>query len=199
MEKQSNTKIVWIIIAVVVLCLAAGGFSSYNTLVSKEESVAEKWGNVQTQYQRRADLIPNLVSTVKGYAKHEEETLSSVVEARAKATALTVNADDLTPERLREIQAAQGELSTAIGRLLAVQEQYPQLQASENFSELQAQLEGTENRIGETRRLYNEAVRDYNTRVRRFPTNIIAGLCGFDKKPQFEAEAGSEKAPTVEF
>lgn len=199
MQKMSKTKIALIAVGVVIVVIILGGFSSYNGLVSKDEAVNEKWGNVQTQYQRRADLIPNLVSTVKGYAKHEQETLEGVVAARAKATQLTVNAEDLTAENLSKMQAAQGELSAALGRLLAISEQYPQLQANENFSELQAQLEGTENRIAESRRLYNEAVQQYNVSVRRFPTVIVASLCGFDKKPSFAAEDGAEKAPKVEF
>lgn len=199
MSKVSTSTIVLTTVGILVLCLLLGGFSSYNGLVSKEEDVAEKWANVQTQYQRRADLVPNLVSTVKGYAKHEQETLESVVAARAKATQLTIDADNLTPENLRRLQAAQGELSTALGKLLAIQEQYPQLRANENFSELQAQLEGTENRIGESRRRYNESVRVYNTSVRRFPTNIVAGIFGFEKKAPFEADQAAASAPKVSF
>lgn len=171
----------------------------HNGLIAKDEAVATAWGNIQSQYQRRADLIPNLVSTVKGYAKHESETLESVMAARAKATQITVNADNLTPEKLKQYQAAQGELSQALGRLMAVSENYPNLKANENFSELQAQLEGTENRINESRQIYNSAVQTYNVSVRRFPANIVAGMFGFDKKNQFEAEAGAEKAPKVEF
>ena len=143
--------------------------------------------------------MPNLVSTVKGYAKHESETLEGVVAARAKATQITVNADELTPEKLKQYQAAQGELSQALGRLMAIKENYPQLKANENFSELQAQLEGTENRINESRQLFNSAVQTYNVSVRRFPANIVAGMFGFEKKSQFEAESGVEKAPKVEF
>lgn len=143
--------------------------------------------------------MPNLVSTVKGYAKHESETLEGVVAARAKATQITVNADELTSEKLKQYQAAQGELSQALGRLMAIQENYPQLKANENFSELQAQLEGTENRINESRQLFNSAVQAYNVSVRRFPANIVAGMFGFEKKSQFEAESGAEKAPKVEF
>ncbi len=172
---------------------------TYNKLVEQEETVAQTWADVQTQYQRRADLIPNLVNTVKGYAAHESETLEAVVAARTKATQVTVNADDLTPERLAEYQAAQGEVSQALGRLLAITEAYPDLKANEQFSELQAQLEGTENRIAESRRIYNEAVQTYNVSVRRFPNNIWAMIFGFDKKTPFAAEAGAEKAPTVEF
>lgn len=184
---------------VAVLILLGWTFSTYNGLVSNDEAVATSWGNVQSQYQRRADLIPNLVNTVKGYAKHESSTLENVVNARAKATQITVDAANLTPEKLQQYQAAQGQLSQALGRLLAVAENYPDLKASENFSELQAQLEGTENRINESRQKFNTAVMTYNVSVRKFPANLIAGLFGFEKKAQFEAEQGSEKAPTVEF
>ena len=196
---MKKSTITLLIIGVVILIFAVGTLTTYNTLVSKDESVSTAWSNVQTQYQRRADLIPNLVSTVKGYAKHESSTLENVISARAKATQVTFDADNLTPEKIQQYQAAQGELSQALGRLLAVSENYPELKANENFSELQAQLEGTENRINESRRQYNEIVKDYNIKVRRFPSNIVAGLFGFDKKTAFEAEAGAEKAPKVEF
>ncbi len=186
-------------IGIAVLVIFFMGFSGYNTLVNLDEAAATAWGNVQTQYQRRADLIPSLVNTVKGYAKHESATLEGVVAARAKATSLQVSADDLTPEKMKQIQQAQGELSQAIGRLLMITENYPDLKASENFSELQAQLEGTENRINESRQLYNKSVQEYNQTVRRFPSNIIATLCGFDKRTLFEADAAAQKAPTVEF
>ena len=186
-----------IVLAIIVAVVS--GLSTYNSLVGKDETVATAWGNLQSQYQRRSDLIPNLVSTVKGYAKHESTTLEEVVSARAKATQITVDADDLTPEKVKQIQQSQGQLSAALGKLLAISENYPQLRASENFSELQAQLEGTENRINESRTLYNEAVRDYNVSVRRFPANIVAGICGFEKKAQFEAQQGAENAPKVEF
>lgn len=188
-----------LVIGVLILIMVGGTLTTYNGLIAKDEAVATAWGNIQSQYQRRADLIPNLVSTVKGYAKHESETLENVMAARAKATQITVNADNLTPEKLKQYQAAQGELSQALGRLMAVSENYPNLKASENFSELQAQLEGTENRINESRQIYNSAVQTYNVSVRRFPANIVAGMFGFDKKNQFEAEAGAEKAPKVEF
>lgn len=197
--KKSKTKIVLAIVGVVVLLLAIVSVQSYNGLVSKEEQVSKTWSDVQAQYQRRADLVPNLVATVKGYAQHEQETFQSVVDARTKATQLKVDAEDLTPERMREIQAAQGELSSALGRLMAIAENYPQLKASENFSELQAQLEGTENRINESRQLYNAAVKTYNVSVRRFPSNIFASMFGFEKKSAFEAESGAATAPTVEF
>ena len=188
-----------LVIGVLILIMVGGTLTTYNGLIAKDEAVATAWGNIQSQYQRRADLIPNLVSTVKGYAKHESETLENVMAARAKATQITVDADNLTPEKLKQYQAAQGELSQALGRLMAVSENYPNLKANENFSELQAQLEGTENRINESRQIYNSAVQTYNVSVRRFPANIVAGMFGFDKKNQFEAEAGAEKAPKVEF
>lgn len=188
-----------LVIGVLILILVGGTLTTYNGLVAKDEAVATAWGNVQSQYQRRADLIPNLVSTVKGYAKHESGTLESVVAARAKATQMTIDANNITPEKLKQFQAAQGELSQALGRLMAIQENYPDLKANENFSELQAQLEGTENRINESRNLYDSAVQTYNVSVRRFPASIVAGMFGFDKKTQFEAEAGAEKAPKVEF
>lgn len=188
-----------LVVGVVILMLIGGTLTTYNSLVAKDEAVTTAWGNIQSQYQRRADLVPNLVNTVKGYAKHESETLEGVVEARAKATQIKVDADNITPEKLKQFQSAQGELTQALGRLIAVQENYPDLKANENFSELQAQLEGTENRINESRQLYNAAVQTYNVSVRRFPANIVAGMFGFDKKTQFEAEAGTEKAPQVEF
>lgn len=188
-----------LVIGVLILIMVGGTLTTYNGLIAKDEAVATAWGNIQSQYQRRADLIPNLVSTVKGYAKHESETLENVMAARAKATQVTINSDNLTPEKLKQYQAAQGELSQALGRLMAVSENYPNLKANENFSELQAQLEGTENRINESRQIYNSAVQTYNVSVRRFPANIVAGMFGFDKKNQFEAEAGAEKAPKVEF
>ena len=199
---MKGNKTLWIVLGTVVLLLVVVGgctATSYNSFVKKNNEVENAWGKVQTAYQRRADLVPNLVNTVKGYAKHEAGTLESVVAARAKATQLTVDADDLTPEKLRQVEAAQGELSTAIGRLLMVAENYPQLKANENFSELQAQLEGTENRINESRLKYNNAVQDYNLAVRRFPGNIVAGMFGFEKKEKFAAETGAEQAPEVSF
>lgn len=172
---------------------------TYNKLVEEEETVNQKWADVQTQYQRRADLIPNLVNTVKGYAAHESETLEAVVAARTKATQITIDPANATPEQIAAFQEAQGEVSQALGRLLAITEAYPDLKANEQFSELQAQLEGTENRIAESRRLYNEAVQTYNVSVRKFPNNIWAWIFGFDKKIPFAAEAGAEKAPEVQF
>lgn len=172
---------------------------TYNTLVEQEETVTRAWADVEAQYQRRADLIPNLVNTVKGYAAHEKEALEAVVNARSKATQVTIDPTNITPEKLAEFQAAQGEITQALGRLIAISESYPDLKANEQFSELQAQLEGTENRIAESRRLYNEAVQTYNVAVRRFPNIIWAWIFKFDKKTPFAAEAGAAKAPTVEF
>ena len=183
----------------VVVALFAYGTSTYNSLVSQDESVGTAWSNVENQYQRRSDLIPNLVNTVKGYAEHEKSTLDAVVSARARATQATVNVEDLTPEKIQAFQKAQGEIGMALGRLLAVSENYPQLKANENFQTLQAQLEGTENRISVERRKFNEVAKMYNTNIRRFPKNIIAGMFGFEKKPYFEAQDGAEKAPEVKF
>lgn len=188
-----------IIIIAVIAVLVIWGVSAYNGLISMEENVNGQWANVETQYQRRADLIPNLVNTVKGYATHEKETLEGVVAARSKATQITINPNDLTPEKLAEYQKAQGAVTSALGRLLAVSERYPDLKANQNFLELQAQLEGTENRINVARKNFNDAAQAYNTAIRRFPKNIFAGLFGFDKKAYFEAEEGSQKAPKVEF
>ncbi|MBQ6432664.1 MAG: LemA family protein [Bacteroidaceae bacterium] len=187
--------------AILVAVMATFALTSctYNTLVEQEEGVTRAWADVEAQYQRRADLIPNLVNTVKGYAAHESETLEAVVNARTKATQITVDPENLTPEKLQEFQAAQGEVSQALGRLIAITENYPDLKANEQFSELQAQLEGTENRIAESRRLYNEAVQTYNTSVRKFPNNIWAMIFSFDKKTPFAAEAGAAKAPEVQF
>jgi LemA protein len=192
---KKSTIITLAVIAVVVIW----AISAYNGLVSMEENVNGVWSNVETQYQRRADLIPNLVSTVKGYASHEKETLEGVVSARSKATQVTVDADDLTEEKLQEYQKAQGEVSSALGRLLAITENYPDLKANQNFLELQAQLEGTENRINVARTNFNNAAQQYNTAIRRFPKSIFAALFGFDKKPYFSAADGAEQAPKVEF
>ena len=177
------------------------GLSScnYNSLVDKQQTVDEAWAQVENQYQRRADLIPNLVNTVKGYSTHESETLQKVIEARAKATSVTIDAENLNEETLAKYQQAQGELSQALKSLLAVTEAYPDLKANENFMALQAQLEGTENRISTERKRYTEAVKNYNTAIKKFPTVIYAGWFGFDAKPQFKAEAGAEKAPEVKF
>ncbi len=184
-----------------ILAIATLTFSGcgYNALVTQEEAVTTAWSNVETQYQRRADLIPNLVSTVKGYAAHEQETFDAVTQARAAATQMTVNADQLTPEAIAQYNAAQGQVGAALGRLMMIQEAYPELKANQNFLELQAQLEGTENRINQARRDFNLAAQTYNTSRRRFPRNIIAGLFGFDAKPYFDAAEGADVAPTVEF
>lgn len=186
-------------LALILICALTLSSCGYNSMVEKEEAVNTAWSNVENQYQRRADLIPNLVNTVKGYASHEQETLESVVNARSKATQITLNADELTPEKLKAYQAAQGEVGSALSRLLAVTENYPELKANENFQELQAQLEGTENRISVERRNFNQVTQGYNTYIRKFPNNLFAGMFGFDKKPYFEAEAGSQKAPEVKF
>lgn len=190
-----------IIISVVVILggLILWGIGSYNGMVTAEEHVDAQWGNVENVYQRRADLIPNLVSTVKGYASHESQTLENVVAARAKATSMTVDVNNLNEATLKKYQAAQGELSQALGRLLAITENYPDLKANQNFLELQAQLEGTENRIAVERNRYNESAKQFNTKIRQFPAVLIAGIGGFDKKPYFEAEAGASSAPKVEF
>lgn len=188
-----------IIGAVILVILFIGGCSSYNGMVEKEMTVEEAWANVENQYQRRADLIPNLVNTVKGYASHESSTLQNVIEARAKATSITIDADNLNEETLAKYQQAQGELSAALKSLLAVSEAYPDLKANTNFLDLQTQLEGTENRISTERKRYTEAVKEYNTKIKKFPGNIFAGLFGFDAKPQFKAEEGAEKAPEVKF
>jgi LemA protein len=195
----SNTLKVIIAIAAIAVFLVGCGATKYNAMVNQEEEVSKAWSNVETQYQRRADLIPNLVNTVKGYAAHEKSTFEAVIAARAKATQVTVNPENMTPEKLQQYQAAQGEITSALGRLIAISENYPDLKANENFQELQAQLEGTENRINESRNKFNAAVKTYNVTVRTFPTNIFANIFGFDKKNGFEAEAGASKAPTVEF
>ncbi len=184
---------------VALVALVSLNSCGYNTMTEKEEAVNKAWSNVENQYQRRSDLIPNLVNTVKGYAQHEQNTLTAVLEARSKATQITVNAEELTSEKLKEYQAAQGQVTNALGKLLAITEAYPDLKANENFKELQAQLEGTENRISVERRNFNEVVGNYNTYIRKFPQNIIASIFGFEKRAYFEAEAGSEKAPKVEF
>lgn len=188
-----------IIFIAVLVALLVWGVSGYNGLVSREEGVDNQWAQVETQYQRRADLIPNLVSTVKGYAAHEQETLTGVIEARSKATQMTIDPKNLTPEKLAEFQAAQGQLGSALGRLLALSESYPDLKASEQFIGLQAQLEGTENRIAVARKNFNDTAKEYNVAIRKFPKNILAGILGFDKKPYFAAAEGSEKAPEVKF
>lgn len=182
------------LLLLVVVCV-----STYNGLVSKEESVSEKWGAVESVYQRRADLIPNLVNTVKGYATHEQSTLQAVTEARSRATSINIDPATATPEQMEAWMKAQEELSSALGRLIAISENYPDLKASQNFLALQSQLEGTENRISVERQNYNAVVKEYNVAVRRFPSNIIASMFGFEKKTMFEAQAGAEVAPVVQF
>lgn len=189
------------LIAIIAAVVIIGGWaaSAYNSMVGEQEKATTALANVQSAYQRRADLIPNLVEVVKGYAKHEEETFKGVVEARAKATQVTIDPSNVTPEQLKEFQAAQGELSQALGRLLAVQENYPELKANENFKDLQVQLEGTENRINTERNKYNEVVQVYNTFIRKFPKNILASIFGFPKMDKFEADADAKNAPKVKF
>ena len=188
-----------IIIIVVAVIAVIWGISGYNGLVSMDEGVQTKWADVETQYQRRADLIPNLVNTVKGYAAHESETLQAGVEARAKATSMNIDPSNMSAEQIANFQKAQDGVSSALSRLLVTVEKYPDLKANENFKELQVQLEGTENRISVARRDYNESARKYNTTLRSFPKNILAGMFGFEKKAYFEAQEGSEQAPTVKF
>ena len=196
---MKKSLIVLISILALLVIIIGYGISINNKMVNADEAVMSQWAKVENQYQRRADLIPNLVNTVKGYASHEKETLDAVVNARAKATQVTISPDNLNEASLQKYQAAQGELSQALGRLLMVTENYRDLKANQNFLELQAQLEGTENRISTERTRYTDMVRDYNAMIRRFPASIIAGIGGFDKKPQFTAEAGAEKAPEVKF
>lgn len=189
-----------LIITIVVIALVAiWGISSYNGLVSMDENVSNQWANVETQYQRRSDLIPNLVNTVKGYAKHESETLESVMAARSQATQVKIDPSNCTPQQLAAYQKAQGDVTTALGKLLAITENYPDLKANQNFLELQSQLEGTENRINVARKDFNDTAKKYNTSLRSFPRNIIASMFGFEKRNYFEAETGAEKAPKVEF
>lgn len=188
-----------LIVLVILAILGLWMWNSYNGLVPKDENVKEKWAKVQNQYQRRLDLIPNLVNTVKGAANFEKTTLTDVINARANATKMVVNAEDLTPEKLKEFQAAQGQLSQAMGRLMVVSEQYPTLQANKNFQDLQVQLESTENRITVARNDYNESVKDFNIGVRKFPMNLLAGIFNLKSKPTFEADAAAQKAPSVQF
>lgn len=191
--------IVLIVVAVVILSIFFWFRGSYNGMVSMSETVSSQWSNVENQYQRRLDLIPNLVNTVKGYAAHEQQTLEDVVNARAKATQTQINFDQLDEAAIKKINSTQGELSSALSRLMAISESYPDLKANQNFLELQAQLEGTENRIAVERRKFNESVKNYNAYIRQFPKNMIAGMFGFIPKPYFEATAGAENAPKVEF
>lgn len=197
-----KNKSLWITL-IIVAVLALGVFSwvkgTYNNMVKEDESVKTAWSQVENQYQRRMDLIPNLVNTVKGYATHERETLEGVVSARAEATKTSIDPSNLNEEAIKKFQVAQGELSSALSRLMVVLERYPDLKANQNFMELQAQLEGTENRISVERKRFNEVAQSYNTNIRSFPTNILAGMFGFQPKAYFAAETGAEKAPKVEF
>jgi len=195
--------LIWIIIGIIVALVAMGivswGTKVYNQMVTLQEGVTSQWGNVETQYQRRADLIPNFVNTVKGAATFEQETLTKVIEARAKATQVTIDPTKMTAENLQQFQAAQSELSSALSRLLVVVEQYPELKATQNYRDLQVELEGTENRISVERRKFNEIALSLNTYIKKFPQNIIAGMFGFTAKPYFESMEGADKAPEVKF
>ncbi len=200
--KVLHMKKSWIIIGVIIIAviiLFRLFVSPYNNMVRMEEGVTSQWAQVENVYQRRADLIPNLVKTVKGYATHEKETLTQVIEARSRATQVTINPEKLTPQALQQFQEAQGGISSALSRLMVVVERYPDLKANQNFLELQAQLEGSENRIAVERNKFNEAAQRYNAYIRSFPNNIVASLFNFEKKPYFEADKGAEKAPEVKF
>lgn len=197
--KLSKGWIILIVVVVVIFLLFSWGTGVYNKLVTQEEGVNQAWANVENVYQRRLDLIPNLVNTVKGVANFEKSTLTAVIEARAKATSVQINPKNLDEGSLQKFQEAQNNVSSALGRLMVVVEQYPQLKATQNFSELQAQLEGTENRITVERRNFNESAQAYNTYLRSFPANIFAGMFGFQKKAYFASDKGAEKAPQVQF
>lgn len=196
---MKGRNITLIIILGLVLLLGGCGCSGYNRLVGQDEAVKRSWNNVQSDYQRRADLVPNLVNTVKGAANFEQETLTRVIEARSKATSVNINADNLTPEKMQQFQQAQGELSGALSRLLVTVERYPDLKANQNFLQLQGQLEGIENGIRNSRNNFNAAVNEYNVQVRSFPTNIFAGMFGFRAREGFQADPGSQNAPKVQF
>ncbi|WP_455523864.1 LemA family protein [Porphyromonas endodontalis] len=198
---MTKNKTPFVIIGIVALVILIGGWlmKGYNGMVNEDENVNLQWGEVENQYQRRLDLIPNLVNVVKGYAAHEKETLEGVIEARAKATQTTIDPSNMTEEQLANFQKAQDGLSGALNRLMVVVEKYPELKANENFLQLQAQLEGTENRITVARKGYNDAATIYNKLVRRFPNNMLAGIFGFSVRPQFKAQEGAESAPTVQF
>lgn len=189
----------WAIAVAVIVLLAIWGISKYNGLVTIDQNVKNKWSQVENQYQRRSDLIPNLVNVVKGYTSHERETLEGVITARSKATSTTINANDMDEAALQRFQQSQDALSSALSRLMVVVEKYPDLKANEQFRDLSSQLEGTENRIATARRDFNDAAQDYNTKRNKFPTVIVAGLAGFRERPYFTAQAGSEVAPTVDF
>lgn len=196
---MSKKTIIWIVVLGVLAIAVLWGVNRYNAIITAEENVHTAWSQVENQYQRRADLIPNLVETVKGYAAHESETLEGVIAARAKATQVVVDPTNATSEQLVAFQQAQGELSQALGRLMAISENYPDLKANQNFGALQSQLEGTENRITVARNNFNELARQFNTLIRRFPTNIIANMMDVEKRPYFEAVEGAEQAPQVQF
>ena len=189
----------WLVVLAVLVVIAMFMVNAYNSMVNTQETATTALADVQATYQRRADLIPNLAKTVQAYAKHEKTTLTEVINARAAATQIKLDADNLTPEKIRQYESAQGELAQALGRLMVVAERYPDLKANRNFHSLQIQLEGTENRINEARQKYNEAVQDYNQTIRRFPNVLVAGMFGFDKMVKFEAAAGSDKAPVLNF
>ncbi|MFH6984422.1 LemA family protein [Marinoscillum luteum] len=195
-----NKKWITIIVIIVAVFLIYNFFSGkYNSMVTKEEAVNTEWSNVETQYQRRSDLIPNLVNTVKGFAQQEQDVLIGVTEARSKASSINLDANNLTAENMQQFQAAQGQLNSALSRLLVTVEKYPDLKSNQNFLELQAQLEGTENRIAVARKRFNETAQDYNTFIRVFPNNFISGWAGFERKALFAADEGAEKAPEVQF
>src|ERR1700744_4775805 len=196
---MSTKNLTLIVVAVVILLLGGCGCSGYNNMVKLDETVKSQWGNVQSEYQRRSDLIPNLVNTVKGAANFEQQTLTAVVEARAKASQVKIDANNLTPDKIAEFQQAQGQVSSSLSRLLVTVEKYPDLTATQNFRDLQAQLEGTENRIKVARNDFNGVVQDYTSTIRRFPNNIFAGMFGFSTKGYFQSEPGSDKAPDVKF
>lgn len=191
--------IIGVILTLIVLVLILWGTKVYNNMVTMQEGVTSQWGNVETQYQRRSDLIPNFVNTVKGAASFEQETLTQVIEARAKATQVTLDPTKMTSQNMQQFQAAQGELSSALSRLMVVIEKYPELKATQNFRDLQIELEGTENRISVERRKFNEVAREFNTYIRRFPQNFLSGMFGFTPRPYFEAAEGAAKAPEVRF
>jgi LemA protein len=196
--KIGKRQVIYLILGLGIIAIMAG-CSSYNRMVEMDEAVTGQWAQVETAYQRRADLIPNLVNTVKGYADFEKETLTQVIEARAKATSININPENLDAAAIQQFQGAQDGLSSALSRLMVVVERYPDLKANQSFLDLQQQLESTENRIAVERRKFNDTTRNYNTYIRRFPKNIVASIFGFDKKGYFEAAEGSEEAPTVEF
>jgi LemA protein len=196
---MSTKNLTLLVVVVFILLLGGCGCNGYNNMVKLDENVKGKWGNVQSEYQRRTDLIPNLVNTVKGAANFEQQTLTNVMEARAKATQVKIDANNLTPDKIAQFQQAQAQVSSSLSRLLAVVENYPDLKATQNFRDLQAQLEGTENRIKVSRNDFNDAVQEYNSTTRRFPNNIFAGMFGFSTKGYFQSEPGSDKAPEVKF